>query len=139
MRSVNPTNITVRLQAGFPLAEVKSHHHKVKIDEPDSSTRIIKLWQGPVAADRDFELTWTAAAERAPSVGLFREHVGDADYLLATITPPAVETPRRQADAARGDLRDRQLRLDGRHLDGAGEGEPDLRARRGCSRATAST
>jgi Ca-activated chloride channel family protein len=89
---VNPTNITVRLQAGFPLAEVKSHHHKVKIDEPDSATRIIKLWQGPVAADRDFELTWTAAAERTPSVGLFREHVGDADYLLATITPPVLET-----------------------------------------------
>ena len=29
---VNPTQITVRLQAGFPLGEVKSHHHAVKID-----------------------------------------------------------------------------------------------------------
>ncbi len=42
-------------------------------------------------ADRDFELTWKPAAEKAPSVGLFREHVGDADYLLAFVTPPAVE------------------------------------------------
>jgi Ca-activated chloride channel homolog len=25
-----------------------------------------------VPADRDFELTWTPAAEKAPSVGLFR-------------------------------------------------------------------
>ena len=88
---VNPTNITVRLQAGFPLGEVKSHHHQVKIDSPDETTRIIKLWQGPVPADRDFELTWTAAASRAPSVGLFREHVANADYLLATITPPQVD------------------------------------------------
>ena len=88
---VNPTNITVRLQAGFPLGEVKSHHHQVKIDSPDEATRIIKLWQGPVPADRDFELTWTAAASRAPSVGLFREHVANADYLLATITPPQVD------------------------------------------------
>jgi Ca-activated chloride channel homolog len=44
-----------------------------------------------VPADRDFELTWKPAAEAAPSVGLFREHVGDADYLLAFVTPPAVE------------------------------------------------
>ncbi len=42
-------------------------------------------------ADRDFELTWKPAAETAPSVGLFREHVGNADYLLAFVTPPAVE------------------------------------------------
>ena len=44
-----------------------------------------------VPADRDFELTWKPAAETAPSVGLFREHVGNADYLLAFVTPPAVE------------------------------------------------
>ena len=47
--------------------------------------------KAPVPADRDFELTWKPAAEKAPSVGLFREHVGDADYLLAFVTPPSVE------------------------------------------------
>jgi Ca-activated chloride channel family protein len=88
---VNPTAITVRLQAGFPLGEVKSHHHQVKIESPDSATRIIKLADGLVPADCDFELTWKPAAEKAPSVGLFREHVGDADYLLAFVTPPSVE------------------------------------------------
>src|SRR5258706_781675 len=88
---VNPTAITVRLQAGFPLGEVKSHHHQVKIESPDDSTRIIRLAEGVVPADRDFELTWKPAAERAPSVGLFREHVGDADYLLAFVTPPTIE------------------------------------------------
>lgn len=88
---INPTNITVRLQAGFPLGDVKSHHHAVKIDSPDSTTRIIKLAEGAVPADRDFELSWKPAAEKAPSVGLFREHVGNADYLLAFVTPPSVE------------------------------------------------
>ncbi len=88
---VNPTAITVRLQAGFPLGEVKSHHHQVKIESPDNGTRIIRLAEGQVPADRDFELTWKPAAEKAPSVGLFREHVGDADYLLAFVTPPSVE------------------------------------------------
>jgi Ca-activated chloride channel family protein len=86
---VNPTSITVRLQAGFALGEVVSHHHAVKVDSPDAATRIVTLAGGPVPADRDFELTWTPAAAKAPSVGLFREHVGDADYLLAFVTPPA--------------------------------------------------
>ena len=88
---VNPTAITVRLQAGFPLGEVKSHHHQVTIERPDNNTRLIKLAEGLVPADRDFELTWKPAADKAPSVGLFREHVGDADYLLAFVTPPSVE------------------------------------------------
>src|ERR1700710_1318641 len=87
---VNPTQITVRLQAGFPLGEVKSHHHQVRIESPDKATRIIRLAEGPVPADRDFELTWKPAAEHAPSVGLFREHVGDADYLLAFVTPLSI-------------------------------------------------
>jgi Ca-activated chloride channel family protein len=88
---VNPTQITVRLQAGFALGEVKSHFHAIKTESPDASTRVIKLADGPVPADRDFELTWKPAAETAPSVGLFREKVGDADYVLAFVTPPAVE------------------------------------------------
>jgi len=88
---INPTRITVRLQAGFPLGEVKSHHHAVQIESPDATTRIIRLAEGVVPADRDFELTWKPAAEKAPSVGLFREHVGNADYLLAFVTPPSVE------------------------------------------------
>src|SRR5499433_3563009 len=71
---VNPTSISVRLQAGFPLGEVKSHHHAVKIDSPAEDIRVVKLADGPVAADRDFELTWRPAAAKAPSVGLFREH-----------------------------------------------------------------
>jgi Ca-activated chloride channel family protein len=88
---VNPVTITVHLDAGFPLGEVKSRHHAVKVESPDNTTRIIRLAEGPVPADRDFELTWKPSAEKAPSVGLFREHVGDADYLLAFVTPPSVE------------------------------------------------
>jgi Ca-activated chloride channel family protein len=93
---VNPVTVTVRLQAGFPLGEVKSHYHTVTTETVADDIRVIKL-DGPVPADRDFELTWKPAAVSAPSVGLFREHVGDADYLLAFVTPPAVladEKPR---------------------------------------------
>jgi Ca-activated chloride channel family protein len=87
---VNPVTITVRLQAGFPLGEVKSHHHNVNIDTVADDARVIKLADKVAPADRDFELTWKPASESAPAVGLFREHVGDADYLLAFVTPPVL-------------------------------------------------
>ena len=80
---VNPVAITVHLQAGFPLAEVKSAHHKVRIATAADDSRTIKL-DGPVPADRDFELTWRPKPSDAPTVGLFRERVGEADYLLAS-------------------------------------------------------
>ncbi|MCK1650001.1 marine proteobacterial sortase target protein [Bradyrhizobium sp. 149] len=88
---VNPTSITVHLSAGFALGEVKSPHHNTKVESPDNTTRIVTLADGAVPADRDFELTWKPAAVKAPSVGLFRERVGDADYLLAFVTPPTAE------------------------------------------------
>src|SRR5437868_8528937 len=93
---VNPIAITVHLHAGFSLGDVKSHHHAIKVESPDNTTRIIKLADGPVPAARDFELTWTPAAEAAPSVELFREHVGHPDYLLAFVSPPAVEQAERK-------------------------------------------
>jgi Ca-activated chloride channel family protein len=85
---VNPVAITIRLQPGFPLGEVKSHHHAVNVETPEDGVRVIKLAEGAVPADRDFELTWKPSESAAPSVGLFRERVGDADYLLAFVTPP---------------------------------------------------
>jgi Ca-activated chloride channel homolog len=87
----NPVSIAIRLQAGFPLGEVKSHHHDVRVEALGYDARVIKLADGPVPADRDFELTWKPAAASVPSVGLFRERVGDADYVLAFVTPPALQ------------------------------------------------
>ncbi len=91
--ATNPVTISVRLAAGFPLGEVKSHHHAVDSERPPQSgetTRVLKLSAGAVPADRDFELTWKPAAAAAPSVGLFRERVGDSDYVLAFVTPPVL-------------------------------------------------
>ena len=87
----NPVAITVHLNAGFPLGDVRSHHHAVKIDAPSDDVRVISLDNHVTPADGDFELTWTPAAAAAPSVGLFREHVGDADYVLALVTPPLLD------------------------------------------------
>jgi Ca-activated chloride channel family protein len=95
--ATNPVAITVHLNAGFPLGEVKSHHHAVTIDAPADDVRIIRLDNHVAPADRDFELTWTPAATAAPSVGLFREHLGNADFVLALVTPPPLGDGERQA------------------------------------------
>jgi Ca-activated chloride channel family protein len=100
---INPVQITVRLAAGFKLGDVKSHHHQVTIDTDGDQMRTVKLADGPVPADRDFELTWQPAEGPAPSVGLFREKVNGTDYVLAFVTPPTV--------AAAEDTRPREVVL----------------------------
>ncbi|QCI66439.1 marine proteobacterial sortase target protein [Phreatobacter stygius] len=85
---VNPVSIRVNLQPGFQLGEVKSAYHAV-VDRPDGAGRFVMLTDGEVPADRDFELTWTAAPFDAPQARLFRERIGGEDYLLAFLTPPS--------------------------------------------------
>lgn len=89
---VNPVSITVNLNAGFNLGEVKSHHHQVAITKLDAQSQRISLDGGDVPADRDFELTWTASGD-APQAGLFKETVNGQDYLLGFVTPPGEAGP----------------------------------------------
>ena len=84
----NPVSITVNLDAGFALGEVKSAYHKVDIVEKGANARVIKL-SGVVPADKDFDLSWTAAGT-APQAGLFKETVNGHDYMLGFVTPPVV-------------------------------------------------
>lgn len=88
----NGVTLKVNLNAGFPIDDVKSLYHTIKIDRLNDSARRIVL-DGDAVADRDFVLEWNAVASDVPSVGLFREHVGKDDYVLAYVTPPAVATP----------------------------------------------
>lgn len=91
---VNPVTLAVRLRPGFPLGAVTSSTHKINVvAAPDDVTRIT-LEEGATPANRDFALSWTAAPDREPTVGLFRETVGDHDYVLAFVMPPsATATP----------------------------------------------
>jgi Ca-activated chloride channel family protein len=85
---VNPVSISISLDAGFELDEVRSHHHPVKIMTGEQGGRQISLADGDVPADRDFELTWTASGN-APQVGLFKETIKGNNFLLAAIVPPS--------------------------------------------------
>ncbi len=90
----NPVTLKVNLNAGFPVDDVKSLYHAVRIDKINDHARRIVL-DGDTTADRDFVLEWNAVASNVPSVGLFRERVGKDDYVLAYVTPPAVATPQK--------------------------------------------
>ncbi|MGE0255784.1 MAG: marine proteobacterial sortase target protein [Alphaproteobacteria bacterium] len=88
----NPVTLQVRLQAGFPVEAVESPYHKVAVRDAGDDVRLVALADGEVPADRDFELVWRPKTGAVPTIGLFRERVGDADYLLAMVVPPVAAT-----------------------------------------------
>lgn len=87
-RNLNPVSITVRLAPGFKPADLVSPYHKIAIEKDGSRKRIVRLADGEVPADRDFELRWRSA-KADPAVGLFRQELDGKQYVMATITPPA--------------------------------------------------
>jgi Ca-activated chloride channel family protein len=92
---LNPVSIEIHLQPGFPIANLQSPYHRIREDRDSTGGRIVRLANGDVPADRDFVLRWRSAAADA-SVGLFRERLGDKDFLMAMLTPP-VDDRRRAA------------------------------------------
>jgi len=90
---INPLTLTIALKAGFALGQVRSATHAIRVEDVSGNERRITLADGATAADRDFELTWTAAPGEAPSVGLFRERVAGAEAVLAVVTPPETASP----------------------------------------------
>jgi Ca-activated chloride channel family protein len=86
-QKINPVSITVHLDPGFAPANIVSPYHRVAVSGRGES-RLVRLADGEVPADRDFELDWRSASAD-PTIGLFREHQDDGDYVMATIVPPA--------------------------------------------------
>ena len=94
-KELNPVSITVHLAPGFQPANVISPYHKVAVDG-SGEQRTIRLADGQVPADRDFELRWRSAGAD-PTLGLFRQQLDGNAYLMATLTPPAQEPARNYA------------------------------------------
>ena len=110
---VNPTAITVRLQAGF-LGEVKSHHHQVKIESPTAPPHH-QTGRRPGAGGSRLR-THLETGGREGALGRAVPRTCRRCRLSARLRHPAVgRTGPAKAIAARSDLRDRQFRLDGRH------------------------
>lgn len=89
-KNLNPVSITVHLAPGFVPANLISPYHRIAVEAEGDQARTIRLANGEVPADRDFELRWRSASAD-PTVGLFRQQLDGDAYLMASITPPTLE------------------------------------------------
>jgi Ca-activated chloride channel family protein len=86
---VNPVRIHVDLDAGVPLAELSSPYHRVAVHAVSATRSRIELADGPVPANRDFELAWALQARQAPQIAWFTEYKDGRHYGLLMVMPPA--------------------------------------------------
>ena len=82
-------SIAILLNAGFPLADLRSDSHPVAVQEDEGIHRIT-LKDGPVRMERDFVLRWRPELGNHPQAALFTERFADQDYALVMMMPPAV-------------------------------------------------
>ena len=92
-KELNPVSITVHLAPGFKPANLISPYHRIAIEQQGEQARTIRLADGEVPADKDFELRWRSASAD-PTIGLFRQTLDGAQYLMASITPPVDDVKR---------------------------------------------
>ncbi|MFT6510406.1 MAG: Ca-activated chloride channel family protein [Parvibaculaceae bacterium] len=97
----NPVSLSLTLNAGFPLGDVVSHHHKITQKRIDEDKITLALENTETPANRDFELTWEAANKGTPVASLFKEQIKGKDHILLMLTPPVdaeknVKTPPRE-------------------------------------------
>ncbi len=95
----NGVTLVVHLNAGLPLAEVKSLYHAVSIETLDAERRIITLAEGSAVANRDFVLAWAPQVGAAPEAAVFADEVEGESYLAVTLVPPSPIEP--EADSPR--------------------------------------
>src|SRR5205085_4063422 len=86
---INPVTITIDLNAGFPLSNVVSTYHKINVEESPGNRYRLTLGNGPVPANRDFELVWTPEVGSAPGAALFTETKGGKSYAMLMALPPS--------------------------------------------------
>ncbi len=84
---ISPLMVEVALKPGFTPAEVRSSYHVAEI-EPLGESWIVRL-PGFREADRDFELTWSAADEGTVAE-LFHETTEAGVHYLVQVNPGAV-------------------------------------------------
>ena len=84
----NPVSIRVELEAGFPLAELRSPFHRVDVRQSDASRRVVSLSDGATPANRDFELDWSPVPGALPQASWFVEEKDGKHFGLLMVLPP---------------------------------------------------
>ncbi len=86
----NPVDITVDIDAGFPLGPIDSLYHEVDIVARGANRARVTL-SGPTPANRDFYLSWRPERLAEPYAAVFTEELGGETHYIAMLTPPSVE------------------------------------------------
>jgi Ca-activated chloride channel family protein len=87
---INPVTMTIELNAGFPLAHLKSSSHAIHVEEHPGNRFQVTLSDGTVPAARDFELSWTPDVGAAPGATLLTEERDGRKFALLMVLPPIV-------------------------------------------------
>ncbi|MEP7061320.1 MAG: marine proteobacterial sortase target protein [Betaproteobacteria bacterium] len=85
----NPVSLHVGVDAGFPLTLVNSASHRIDVKEDPAHRYDVTLADDVVAADRDFELTWTPDVGTLPGAALFTESRDGKTWALLMVLPPS--------------------------------------------------
>ena len=86
-------SILAWIDAGVPVSSVLSASHTIT-SRNLGDVVAVTVGTGPVAADRDFVLTWRPQADAGPAAGGLVEEREDGRYGLAIVVPPTLEGPR---------------------------------------------
>jgi Ca-activated chloride channel family protein len=86
---LNPVKIAVHLDAGYPLGEISSETHVLKVERDGEGRALVTLKDGETPADRDFVLTYAPKPADRPYAALIREDLNAESYFLALVVPPA--------------------------------------------------
>ena len=87
----NALSLTVTLDAGMPIAMLKSPSHAIDAVSLENGRYCVTLKDG--VANRDFVLHWRPSPGDAPFAALFREVKDGETYLLAVVAPPSLARP----------------------------------------------
>ena len=92
--AIDPVALTVELDPGAPLTRLSASYHAVNTTPLADGRYRVELTQGPLPADRDFELVWQPSAEATPIATLFTERKSTDTFAVLMVTPPAASADR---------------------------------------------
>jgi Ca-activated chloride channel family protein len=85
---INPVSLSLSLAPGFPVAKVESLFHPIIVIPDPNGGYQISLKKDAVPADRDFQLTWSPAASKEPTVTILTEQRNGETYAMLMLVPP---------------------------------------------------
>ncbi len=83
---VNPVTLAVDIDAGVPLGRIDSRYHQARVTEAPGHRYTVVL-DGPVPADRDFEIAWIPEPGSAPAAAVFGEVHDGRGYAMVMLMP----------------------------------------------------